>query len=181
MRDAAGADGAPLAGSRARVFDERVDPAFAALFGPEVPDIPDVVAAALFEPNVERWGGGGGIGAVLLVTDRVRIWKAIRSDHGLADRSIILVTPEEILAFSAGLLRLQKVPRELGRWRRDEVVASAVPPTGPFPPSWVERGYTPPPVLRLETGSGVRLAEVRPVVWDERTQAVFEALTGVLG
>jgi hypothetical protein len=148
------------------------------LFGPEVPDIPDVVAAALFEPDVERWGGGGGLGAVLLVADRVRIRNAIRSDHGLADRSIIVVTAQEIYAFSGALLRLQNGPRELGRWRRDEVVASAVPPTPPFPPAWVERGYTPPPVLRLETGAGVRLAEVRPVVWDERTRGVFEELTG---
>lgn len=163
------------------MFNERVDPEFAQLFGPEVPDIPDVVAAALFEPNVERWGGGGGLGAVLLVTDRVRIWKAVRSDHALADRSIIVVSPHDIYAFSAALLRVQKMPRELGRWRRDEVVASAVPHAGPFPPAWVERGYTPPPVLRLETRAGVRLAEVRPVVWDDRTRGVFEALTGVLG
>jgi hypothetical protein len=156
-----------------------MDSELSRLFGPHPPDIPDVVAAGLFEPNVTRWGGGAGIGAALLVSDWVRIRKAFRRDDALADRSIIVVTQREILAFNAALLRVRKAPRELGRWRRAEVVARAVHATGPRPPAWVETGYTPPPVLRLETRMGVRLAEVKPVAWDDGVRRVFEELTAV--
>jgi hypothetical protein len=127
----------------------------------------------------DRWGGGAGIGAALQLSDWVRIRKAVRRDDALADRSIIVVTQREILAFNAALLRVRKAPRELGRWRRAEVVARAGHATGPRPPAWVETGYTPPPVLRLDTRMGVRLAEVKPVAWDDGVRGVFEALTAV--
>ena len=152
----------------------------ARLFGPRPPDIPDVLAAGLFEPNVTRWGSGAGIGVVLLVSDWVRIRKAIRFDDALADRSIIVVTPREIVAFDGALFRLSKAPRELGRWPRAEIVAQAIYATGPMPPAWVESGYTPPPVLRLESRMGIRLAEVKPVAWDDGVQGVFEELTGAV-
>ncbi len=159
------------------MFDEQVDSELSRLFGPHPPDIPNVVAAGLFEPNVVRWGGGAGIGVVLLLSDWVRIRRAIRRNDALADRSIIVVTPRDILAFDAALLRVRKAPRELGRWRRADVVAHAVHATGPLPPAWIESGYTPPPVLRLETRKGVRLAEVKPVAWDEGVRNVLEELT----
>ena len=154
-----------------------MDSELAKLFGPHPPDIPDVVAAGLFEPNIVRLGGTGGLGGTLLIIDWVRVRKAIRRDDALADRSIVVVTPRDIYAFNGALLRLRRA-RQLARWRRADVTAHVVHPTGPLPPAWVESGYTPLPALRVMTRSGVRLAEVKPVAWDGGVRGVFQELTG---
>jgi hypothetical protein len=134
------------------------------------------MAAAEFEPNVNSYGGPGFL-LLAYPFDWRRQDKAIVGGGGLAPRTLLVVTARDVYAFDSGLLGWNVV-RPIAEWRRDGLVARAVPVPGPHPPRWAELGFRPPPALRLEDLSGALLAEVRPIGWGAEAREVFRVLTG---
>lgn len=106
--------------------------------------------------------------------------RAIASGAGLAPKTLLVVTADNVYVFDAGLLSWHVV-REIALWARDDLVARAVSLPGPHPPRWTEFAYRPPPALRLENRAGAGEAEVRPIGWGDDAKQVFRVLTGFPG
>jgi hypothetical protein len=133
----------------------------------------------MFEPNVMRVGGAGFM-MLAIPFDWRRQDRAITAGVGLAPKTLLVVTANDVYGFDAGLLGWNVV-REIAVWARKDIVARAVPLPGPHPPRWADLAYRPHPALRLENRVGVTEAEIRPIGWGDDAKEVFRVLTGFPG